>query len=161
MKKLMAGAVMSCAMLAVLLTPETAQASYDQAWQFVCDWDCGEAVFEPEYGGYTVDGYSSSFFDVLPSSQEEAKDWTYYQYWLPAGCAGFSSVFSQTVCLDTAFFHGLGAWQYFSTLYWDHSDDALACKVIDERAASRDVNSPYAEGWNNRDAALAALGGCW
>lgn len=161
MKKIIVNALACLIGISVVLVPEKAQATYEKAWQFVCDWDCGVAVFEPEYGGYTVHGYSSSFFDEFPTSIAEAKDWTYYDYWLPAGCAGFSTTFSQTVCLDTAFFHGVGAWQYFSSLYWDYSDDELACKVIDERASSRYSGSPYAEGWHNRDAALAALGGCW
>jgi hypothetical protein len=160
-KRLIIDASLCLVVFCAVLIPEKAQASYEEAWKFVCDWDCGEAMFEPEYGGYTVHGYSSSFFDKLPTSISEAEDWTYYDYWLPAGCANFSTVFSQTVCLDTAFFHGVGAWQYFSSLYWDDSDDDLACKVISERAAARDDNSPYAEGWHNRDAALAALGECW
>lgn len=145
----------------LMLTPEKAKAAYDDAWDFVCTWDCGVAWFEPEYGGYTVDGYSSSFFDELPTSQEEAKDWAYYDFWVPAGCDSYSTSFSQTVCLDTAYLHGVGAWTAFASLYQDYSDDELACLVIDERAASRDPNAPYVEGWQNRDAALAALGGCW
>lgn len=143
--------------------PEDAQPNnnrYDNAWNFTCTWDCGIASFESEYGGYTVHGYSSTFFDTLPSSETEAKEWAYYDFWLPAGCDGFSTSFSRTVCFDTAFLHGVGAWQYFSSLYWHHSDDELACHVINERAAARDPNAPYVEGWNNRDRDLASLGTC-
>jgi hypothetical protein len=160
MKRLLIGALLSLASLSIVLFPEEVQASYEKAWDFVCEWDCGIAHFEPEYGGYTVHGYSSSFYSMLPVSEAEAANWAYYDYWLPAGCSGFSTVFSQTVCLDTAFFHGVGAWHEFSRLYWDYSDDELACKVISERAAARDPNSPFAEGWKNRDNALASLGYC-
>lgn len=134
---------------------------YDDAWSFTCTWDCGIATFEAEYGGHTVHGYSSTFFDQLPTSEAEAKEWAYYDFWLPAGCDGFSTLFSRTVCFDTAFLHGVGAWQYFASLYWHHSDDDLACRVIDERASARDPNAPYVAGWNNRDADLASLGSCW
>ena len=134
---------------------------YDMAWDFTCTWDCGIADFEAEYGGYTVHGYSSTFFDEMPSSELEAKEWAYYDFWLPAGCDGFSTDFSRTVCFDTAFLHGVGAWQYFSSLYWQHSDDELACHVIKERASARDQNAPYVEGWNNRDNDLASLGPCY
>ncbi|MEM9214525.1 MAG: hypothetical protein AAGD25_09285 [Cyanobacteria bacterium P01_F01_bin.150] len=143
--------------------PEDAQPNssrYDDAWDFTCTWDCGVASFEAEYGGHTVHGYSSTFFDTLPSSEAEAKEWAYYDFWLPAGCDGFSSNFARTVCFDTAFLHGVGAWQYFSSLYWHHSDDDLACHVITERAAARNPNAPYVEGWNNRDRDLASLGTC-
>lgn len=160
MKRILINSLLVLGSLSVVLTAEKAQASYEAAWSFVCEWDCGVADFEPEYGGYTVHGYSSTFYSSLPTSEAEAADWAYYDYWLPAGCAGFSTAFSQTVCLDTAFFHGLGAWQELSSLYWDYSDDELACKVVAERGAMRDPNSPYAEGWNNRDIALAALGDC-
>lgn len=157
-----------CSLVAVLLASSAKAVSadyditnYDIAWNFVCTWDCGVAMFEPEYGGYTVHGYSASFYDQFPTSEAEAKEWTYYDYWLPAGCAAFSTNFSQTVCLDTAFLHGIGAWDYFSGLYWQYSDDDLACQVIEERASARDPDAPYVEGWENRDAALAMLGDCW
>lgn len=160
MKKWMVAALSSLIAGSTLLISARAEAAYDDAWNFVCTWDCGIALFEPEYGGYTVHGFSSTFFDQLPTSEAEAKEWTYYDYWLPAGCAAFSTFFSQTVCLDTAFLHGVGAWQYFSRLYWDYSDDELACKVIQARAKARDPEAPYVEGWKNRDAALEALGEC-
>jgi hypothetical protein len=161
MKKLIANMLLCWLSLSIVLIAKEAKASYEEAWNFVCEWDCGEASFEAEFGGYTIHGYSSSFYDELPISEIEASSWAYYDYWLPAGCAGFSTLFSQTVCLDTAFFHGVGAWQYFSSLHWDEPDDVLACKVIDERAAARDDSTPYTEGWYNRDAALAALGNCY
>jgi hypothetical protein len=160
MKRLLINTLVCLASLSIVLTSQKAQASYEQAWDFVCYWDCGEAYFEPEYGGYTVDGYSSTFYSELPSSESQAAEWAYYDYWIPAGCSGFSTSFSQTVCLDTAFFHGVSAWQHFSSLHWHNSDDVLACKVIEERAAARDPNAPYAIGWSNRDRALAALGAC-
>jgi hypothetical protein len=160
MKQLLINALLGLASLSIVLVPQTAQASYEDAWNFVCYWDCGEAYFEPEYGGYTIHGYSSTFYNELPSSESEAAEWAYYDYWVPAGCGGFSTSFSQTVCLDTAFFQGVSAWRHFSRLYWDDSDDVLACKVIAERAASRDPNAPYAVGWRNRDRALADLGNC-
>jgi len=134
---------------------------YDESWEFVCSWDCGVAEFESEYGGYTVHGYSSTFFDTLPSSEEEAKQWAYRDFWVPAGCNAFSSHFSRTVCFDTAFLHGVGAWIHFWSMYQFHPDDELACRVIAERAAARDPNAPYVVGWNNRDNALAALGSCY
>lgn len=160
MKQLLINTLLVLASLSAVLIPQEAQASYQEAWNFVCDWECGEAHFEPEYGGYTVDGYSYAFHDELPSSQAEAADWTYHDYWLPAGCNQFSTSFSQTVCLDTAFLYGVSAWEHFSSLYWSDSDDVLACNVIKERAASRDTSAPYEEGWHNRDVALATLGGC-
>lgn len=158
--KTLLGLACSLAGSSIVLIAQNAQASYEAAWDFVCEWDCGIADFEHEYGGYTVHGYSSAFFDELPSSEAQAADWAYYDYWIPAGCEGFSTGFSQTVCLDTAFFHGVGAWHQFSSLYWDYDDDTLACKVIQERAAARDPYAPYAIGWENRDKALAALGDC-
>lgn len=166
MKKLIVSALCSLATVLFAASTEAATtdydiADYDVAWSFVCTWDCGVALFEPEYGGYTVHGYSASFYNEFPISETEAKEWAYYDYWVPAGCAAFSTTFSQTVCLDTAFLHGVGAWQYFSSLYWQYSDDELACQVIEERAAARDPNAPYVVGWQNRDTALATLGNCW
>ncbi|MEO1523307.1 MAG: hypothetical protein AAFU78_21380 [Cyanobacteria bacterium J06633_2] len=138
----------------------TLASAFDDSWEFVCHWDCGTTDFEPEYGGHTVHGYSSSFFDTLPSSQQEAKEWAYNDFWIPAGCHNFSSFFARTVCFDTAFLHGVTDWLYFWSLYQFHPDDQLACRVIAERAAARDPNSPYVNGWANRDSALASLGHC-
>lgn len=141
---------------------DAAEASaYDESWDFVCAWDCGTAEFEPEYGGYTVHGYSSSFFDTLPASEAEAKEWAYRDFWLPAGCSALSTSFARTVCFDTAFLHGVGAWFHFWSMYQFHPDDELACRVISERAAARNPNAPYVEGWSNRDNALAELGNCF
>lgn len=145
----------------VSLNPEPAFASsFDDSWNFVCEWDCGETEFEPEYGGHTVHGYSATFFDTLPSSQQEAKQWAYHDFWLPAGCHSLSSFFARTVCFDTAFLHGVGAWLNFWSMYQFHPDDELACRVISERAAARDPDAPYIAGWSNRDNALASLGDC-
>lgn len=145
----------------VAIAPEKVQAYFDDAWAFVCEWECGEAWFESEYGGYTLHGYASEFHEELPASKGEAADWAYYDFWQPAGCEEYSTTFSRTVCLDTAYLHGVGGWEYFESLYWDLSDDELACKVIDERAYWHNDGSQYSEGWLNRDAELAALGGCW
>ena len=57
--------------------------------------------------------------------------------------------------------YGVSAWEDFASLYWGYSDDELACSVIDERSNRRDNSSPYVWGWMNRDAELAAIGGCW
>jgi hypothetical protein len=155
----LSGVVSICGI--TLLTTQDAQAYYDAAWSFVCDWECGEAYFEPEYGGYTLHGYASAFHDELPPTESDAYTWAYYDYWHPAGCYDFSTVFAQTVCFDTAYMYGLNAWDYFASLYSGYSDDELACRVIDERSYWRDNSSPYVWGWMNRDAELAAIGGCW
>lgn len=147
--------------VSVVLSAGSALAYYEDAWAFVCDWECGEADFEPEYGGYTVNGYASSYFDELPASEAEAADWAYHDFWQPAGCEDLSTTFSQTVCLDTAFLHGLSAWDYFLSLYSEYPDDEMACEVIDERSYWRDPDAPYTAGWFNRDADLAALNDCW
>lgn len=144
-----------------ILSAEKAQAGYDDAWAFTCSWECGEAMFEPEYGGYTVNGYASEFHPELPDSEWEAYSWAYYDYWLPAGCDRFSSTFAQTVCMDTAFLHGLSAWEYFESLYASYPEEVMACEIINERAAWRNPYAPYTIGWFNRDADLAALGNCW
>lgn len=144
----------------IVLTPQEAQAYYEAAWAFVCDWECGEADF-PGYGGYTVHGYAEAFHDELPDSEGQAATWAYYDYWQPAGCEALSTNFSQTVCLDTAYMYGVEGWRYFSSLYQGYSDDELACAVIDERSYWRDNDSAYVWGWMNRDADLAAEGGCW
>lgn len=146
---------------AALIPAESALAGYEDAWAFVCEWECGEADFEPEYGGYTVHGFASGFFDELPDTEEEAALWAYYDYWQPAGCEDMSTIFAQTVCLDTAFLHGLSAWDYFSELYADYPEAERACEIIDERSYWRDPDAPYHEGWFNRDAELAALNDCW
>jgi hypothetical protein len=154
--------VLSLLGVAAIARSDAAHATpYDQSWEFVCSWDCGIAEFEPEYGGHTVHGYSSSFFDTLPSSEEEAKEWAYRDFWVPAGCNALSSSFARTVCFDTAFLHGVGAWFHFWSMFQFHPDDELACRVISERAAARNPNAPYIEGWSNRDNALAELGNCF
>ena len=161
MKKLTIGALSGLIGAVVVFMPDRAQAYYDAAWDFVCDWECGEAAFEWEYGGYTVHGYAEAYHSEFPDSEWQAYNWAYYDYWLPADCEALSTHFAQTVCLDTAFFHGLSAWDYFADLYWGYSDDEMACMIIDERSYWRSYGSPYDEGWYNRDADLAAMGGCW
>lgn len=157
---LLSGVAGVCSIM--LLTAQDAKAYYYyDAWSFVCDWECGEAYFEPEYGGYTLHGYASVYHDELPPTESDAYTWAYYDYWHPAGCYDFSTAFSQTVCFDTAYMYGVNAWEDFASLYWGDSDDELACSVIDERSYWRDNSSPYVWGWMNRDAELAAIGGCW
>lgn len=144
-----------------LLPSDKALAYYDIAWDFVCSWECGEAYFPYEYGGYTLHGYASTYFEELPSTEYQAYEWAYYDFWQAANCEQFSTNFAQTVCFDTAFLHGVEGWNYIASLYWGYSDDELACRVIDERAYWHDDGSAYSEGWLNRDADLAAMGGCW
>jgi hypothetical protein len=161
MKRLIAAAVVPGVVLVVACTADSAHAYYEAAWDFVCEWECGEAYFPYEYGGYTLNGYASVYFDELPATEYEAYTWAYYDFWQTANCEQFSTTFSQMVCFDTAFLHGVDGWYEFANLYWGYSDDELACRVIDERAYWHDNGSPYSEGWLNRDAALADIGGCW
>ena len=160
MKRVMMSIIPLLGLMAILPADQALASPYDDSWQFVCSWDCGIADFEAEYGGYTVHGYSSTFFDDLPDSEEEAKQWAYEDFWIPAGCNALSSTFARTVCFDTAFLHGVGAWLHFWSMFQFHPDDELACNVITERAAARNPNAPYVAGWSNRDNALAALGSC-
>lgn len=168
MKRFLATAVLTGLIgLIFASSPSSAKAyteedyNYDLAWDFVCDWECGEAMFAEEYGGYTLHGYASVYHSELPDTEREAFTWAYYDFWQPAGCNAFSTHFSQTVCLDTAFLHGVEGWQEMASVYQSESDDALACSVVDDRAYLHDDGSYYSTGWLNRDAALAELGGCW
>ncbi|MBF2001484.1 MAG: hypothetical protein IGS38_12275 [Synechococcales cyanobacterium M58_A2018_015] len=161
MKRLTIAALSGFVGAVTVLGAEQAQAYYEDSWEFVCGWECGEALFEPEYGGYTVHGYAEVYHSDLPTSEGEAASWAYYDYWLPAGCDQYYSYSAQVVCLDTAYLHGLSAWEYFSSLYAHLPEEEMACRVIDERAYWRDPYAPYVEGWSNRDADLASVGNCW
>ena len=170
MKRLLSIAALSSMIgLCVTLAPESVyayakaydEAQYEEAWEFVCDWECGEAAFEEYYGGYTVHGYASVYFPELPESEYEAYSWAYYDFWKTVNCEQFSTSFSQTVCLDTAFLHGVQGWHDLAASYWEYSDDGLACKVVDDRTYWHNDGSYYSHGWLNRDAALAEMGGCW
>jgi hypothetical protein len=159
MKKWIAAALSGFVGACILLAPKPAQAAYEDAWAFTCQWECGEANFEAEYGGYTVNGYAAEYHEELPSSEAEASSWAYSDYWQPAGCEGFSSDFSQTVCFDTAYLRGVGGWEEMANRYWGHGDDELACAVMRDRAYLHNDGSAYSDGWLNRDEALMAKGG--
>jgi hypothetical protein len=147
--------------LLITLIPNAAQASnYEEAWAFTCAWECGEAMFEPEYGGYTVHGYAETYNEELPASEAQAADWAYVDYWKPAGCEAFSTTFSQIVCFDTAYLRGVEGWRDMAYRYWEYSDDELACAVLRERFQLHNDGSEYSEGWLNRDISLMEMGGC-
>jgi hypothetical protein len=158
MKKLIAAALSSLVSVCIL-SAKPAQASYEEAWQFTCQWECGEAHFEAEYGGYTTHGYAAVYHEELPTSEAQASDWAYSDYWEPAGCGDFSTAFSQTVCFDTAYLRGVGGWQELADRYWSQGDDELACSVARDRAYLHNDGSVYSDGWMNRDEALMAVGG--
>jgi hypothetical protein len=161
MKKLIATVLSSLSLVAigVFSAPKPVQAAYEDAWEFTCQWECGEANFESEYGGYTVNGYAAEYHEELPSSETEASTWAYSDYWQPAGCENFSSSFSQTVCFDTAYLRGVGGWQEIADRYWGQGDDELACAVMRDRAFLHNDGSAYSDGWINRDESLMAEGG--
>jgi hypothetical protein len=163
MKNLIATALTGLISALIALSPiavKPAQASYDAAWDFTCDWECGEAHFESEYGGYTVNGYAAEYHEELPSSEWEASAWAYDDYFAPAGCEALSTEFSQMVCFDTAYLRGVGGWQELAANYQGYGDDELACAVMRDRAYLHNDGSAYAEGWLNRDYALMDVGGC-
>jgi hypothetical protein len=161
MKKLLTVAVTAVIGSFVAIAPKVAEAYYGEAWSFTCQWECGEANFEDEYGGYTRHGYAAVYNEALPETEDQAADWAYSDYYLAAGCDAFSTEFSQTVCFDTAYLRGVGGWEEMAHRYWSQSDDELACSVLRDRAYLHNDGSAYSAGWLNRDEALMDMGGCY